>query len=124
MKISHLPTPVLPDLRTTRPDGQAPQGANRSGVAPTRPAPQRPAAAPAASAAERGTLSGARLRQHDPQPPEGTDPKLWSILTSEERSFFARAGAQGPLTYARVMMGTHDQSLAPSMRGLRLDIRG
>jgi hypothetical protein len=60
----------------------------------------------------------------DPTPPEGTDPKLWSILTSEERAFFARNGGQGPLTYARVMLGANSQAMSPAMRGLRLDIRG
>lgn len=31
--------------------------------------------------------------------PAGTDPMLWSVLTSEERSFFARAHAMGQVTY-------------------------
>ena len=31
----------------------------------------------------------------------GTDPALWSVLSGEERAFFAKAGAMGPLTYGR-----------------------
>lgn len=33
------------------------------------------------------------------EPPPGTDPALWTILTGEERRFFARASSMGPLTY-------------------------
>ncbi len=31
--------------------------------------------------------------------PPGTDPTLWSVLTTEERMFFATAQPAGPLTY-------------------------
>ncbi len=34
------------------------------------------------------------------EPPAGTDPALWSVLTGEERAFFARFQSLGPLTYA------------------------
>ncbi|MEP6622126.1 MAG: hypothetical protein ABJE47_22580 [bacterium] len=55
--------------------------------------------------------------------PSGTDPKLWSILTSEERGFFAKSQAMGPLTYGRVM-AARTQPEVPAVRGGRLDIRG
>ncbi len=121
MKINNVPTPIIPDPRTARPDGNAATGAGRAGAMPVRSAPARPAAPapqpPRLSIAQPGDTA-------DVAAPEGTDPKLWSILTSEERSYFAKSAAQGPVTYARVMLGTQDQSLAPAMRGLRVDIRG
>lgn len=53
------------------------------------------------------------------QAPEGTDPALWSVLTAEERTFFARAGAMGPVTYGpgRAM------ALSGAPLGGRLDVR-
>ena len=123
MKINNVPTPIIPDPRTTRPDGSAPSGANRAGHHAVRHMPARPAATESQQPAARANIA-MPVGTSDVAAPEGTDPKLWSILTSEERSFFAKSGTQGPVTYARVMMGTQDQSLAPSMRGFRLDIRG
>ncbi len=52
--------------------------------------------------------------------PRDVDPELWSLLTSEERSHFARSEALGPLTYGRAPAAERTQ--AP-MRGLRLDLR-
>ena len=37
--------------------------------------------------------------------PQGTDPELWSVLTGEERAFFAKAAQSGPLTYSRISAG-------------------
>lgn len=53
--------------------------------------------------------------------PAGTDPELWGVLTSEERTFFARVGAMGPLTYGHVMNSARTDT--PIMRGGRLDIK-
>lgn len=53
--------------------------------------------------------------------PAGTDPELWSVLSAEERTFFARAGAMGPLTYGQRLSAP--QSGAPMVRGGRLDVR-
>ena len=50
--------------------------------------------------------------------PPGTDPELWSALTAEERAFFARIGALGPLTYGR----TAEANGPPVFRGLHLDV--
>lgn len=55
--------------------------------------------------------------------PAGTDPALWSILSSDERSFFAKSQAMGPLTYGRKMAARMEPAM-PAVRGGRLDIRG
>jgi len=52
--------------------------------------------------------------------PAGTDPELWSVLTSEERSFFAKVGSMGPLTYGRMMQ---TPNAPPTIRGGRLDVK-
>ena len=53
------------------------------------------------------------------QAPEGTDPALWSVLTAEERTFFARAGAMGPVTYGP----GRSMALSGAPLGGRLDVR-
>ena len=60
-------------------------------------------------------------RAHEAVPteaPAGTDPVLWSVLTSEERSFFARARSMGQLTYGP---GTRSHGGLPT--GGRIDVR-
>ena len=81
--------------------------------AAARPAPARPAA----TRAEVGRLPSA------PPPaeavPAGSDPALWAVLTSEERAFFARQAALGPLSYG-------PRSTAPAADaplGQRIDVR-
>jgi hypothetical protein len=51
--------------------------------------------------------------------PAGTDPQLWSVLTADERTFFARARAMGPLTYGP---GQGGGAAGPASGG-RIDIR-
>jgi hypothetical protein len=53
--------------------------------------------------------------------PAGTDPSLWSVLTTEERNFFAKTAAMGPLTYGRIKAETN--AAPPAARGVRLDVR-
>ena len=53
--------------------------------------------------------------------PAGTDPTLWSVLTSEERNFFAKTASLGPLTYGRIKAAA--PAAPPSVRGGRLDVR-
>lgn len=49
--------------------------------------------------------------------PPGTDPALWAMLTTEERRFFARLHAAGPLTY-----GPGSANVPPGLvRGHRID---
>lgn len=53
------------------------------------------------------------------EPPAGTDPAFWSVLTTEERIFFSRLQSLGPLTYG-------PKSTAPKAamgRGGRLDVK-
>ncbi len=52
--------------------------------------------------------------------PSGTDPALWSVLTSEERQFFARAQALGPLTYGPDVGRTGADA---ALRGGRVNVR-
>lgn len=56
------------------------------------------------------------------EPPPGTDPALWSVLSGEERAFFAKAGAMGPLTYGRALHELKSAQL-PVARGGRLDVK-
>src|SRR5688572_30435351 len=56
------------------------------------------------------------------EPPPGTDPALWSVLSAEERAFFAKAGAMGPLTYGRALHELKSAQL-PVARGGRLDVK-
>jgi len=51
--------------------------------------------------------------------PAGTDPMLWSVLTSEERSFFARAHSMGQVTYGP---GTRTARAGLPLGG-RVDVR-
>src|SRR5579863_6787591 len=62
------------------------------------------ATAPATSGTASANSKTAAKSALTPQPPEGTDPALWSILTGEERSYFANNATSGPLTYSKVMM--------------------
>jgi hypothetical protein len=57
------------------------------------------------------------------QAPVGTDPALWSILTTEERAFFARQATSGPLTYLKVMMPDTPSMATVAARGHRIDVR-
>lgn len=119
MNIQPVPTPIVPEPRASRTDGTGARGADRTPSIPMR-------TTPVAATPVRFT-SYASSSRVEVQAPEGTDPKLWSILTTEERSYFARSTAQGPLTYARVMMGdvgTQGAPMSASMRGIRLDVRG
>lgn len=54
--------------------------------------------------------------------PHGVDQDLWSVLTKDERSFFVKAGAMGPLTYGR-FSASQGSTPAPMLRGGRLDIK-
>ena len=113
MSINGIPGSNIPSL--------IPPGAD---AAQSRRAEQRPATAnvPAesrAGAAAEVARAATALPVHAPP---GTDPELWSVLNAEERAFFAKVGAMGPLTYGRVLSG---QTPTPShdMRGGRLNVK-
>jgi hypothetical protein len=99
-----------------RPQGDAArarveQGYGRAVTGPAAPAAQRAGAVSIAQTAQPSLPA---------QPPTGTDPELWAVLTGEERTFFAKLGAMGPLTYSRVMT---TPNAPPTVRGGRLDIK-
>lgn len=56
------------------------------------------------------------------QAPDGVDQELWSVLSKDERSYFVKAGAMGPLTYGR-FSNSQAPAQAPLVRGGRLDIK-
>ena len=64
---------------------------------------------------------GAAQSTVPPDAPAGTDPSLWSVLTTEERNFFAKTAAMGPLTYGRIK--AEQNAAPPAARGVRLDVR-
>lgn len=121
MTIHGLPSPIH-DPRANKLDDRAgnvrdqqPGAAQPSTVrtprhtAPGDVAPTRPAARPAASVPA--------------EAPAGTDPQLWSVLTSDERAFFAKASAQGPLTYTNLVTKQAPSAPAAMPRGSRMDVR-
>ena len=67
-------------------------------------------------------VTGATQQSVPVEPPPGTDPALWSVLSSDERAFFAKAGAMGPLTYGRALAEMKSAQL-PATRGGRLDVK-
>ena len=80
------------------------------------------AAAPAPARVAASGLLAPRPGVAAPEAPAGTDPELWKVLTAEERSFFARMGSSGPLTYGRQAVAASAPQ-APMVRGGRLDVR-
>lgn len=104
-----------------RPTTQVPirdNGRTQGGV--QQPAIQRtPAQIPAAAQAPATAKSTPTVPA---EPPPGTDPALWSVLSGEERAFFAKAGAMGPLTYGRALQEMKGAQL-PASRGGRLDVK-
>ncbi len=124
MSINGISNPLLANLGAIgRPDATRP-GTDRAGTtantgtsAATNPANARPALKPQTPIAGQGaTQSSVPL-----EAPPGTDPTLWSVLTNDERSFFAKSAALGPLTYSRIKSASNP--VPPAARGVRLDVR-
>lgn len=94
---------------------------NRTGAQQpaTQRVPTQPAQAPATTNKQ---ATGAAQQSVPVDPPPGTDPALWSVLSGEERAFFAKAGAMGPLTYGRALAEMKSAQL-PAARGGRLDVK-
>lgn len=83
------------------------------------PSPSAPALAAPVRAPARGPQSAIPVAA-----PPGTDPELWSVLTSAEREFFARSATQGPLTYTKVATSQRTAANhAATARGGRVDVR-
>lgn len=121
MSINGITNPLLTSLGsigrpdTTRPTndraGSAANAAlNAAANARTALKPQAPIAGHAAT---QNTVPA--------EAPAGTDPTLWSVLTADERNFFAKTAALGPLTYGRIKAASH--AAPPAARGVRLDVR-
>lgn len=99
------PSTQRPDTSGAQGTGNAQRALIRSPVAPAR-----------------GVTIGPASQAVPSQPPSGTDPELWSVLTNDERTYFAKLGAMGPLTYGRVLSG-HLQPTTPHVVGGRLDVK-
>ncbi len=107
-----------------RPAGAQPNGAPANGVQPNgqQPSSVQPGAAQRSERTPAARPSIASTPSAVPaEAPPGTDPALWSVLTSEERTFFSKTAALGPLTYGRIKNAT--LPTPPAMRGGRLDVR-
>lgn len=85
-----------------------------------QPATQTPT--PSQLAIQGPSKNGTAQQSVPVDPPPGTDPALWSILSGEERAYFAKAGATGPLTYGRAFNDMKAAQL-PANRGGRLDVK-
>lgn len=102
------------DTQVQRPDAHS-AGAAAAQRAAT-PAPSTATAAQAKPAAATTTTLGAEA-------PAGTDPALWSVLTSDERAFFSRVVTSGPLTYSKMAAASAQRAAMPAIRGGRIDFR-
>lgn len=121
MTIHGLPSPIHDPRadRTTRADDRSANTVRDQATAATTSRPQ-----PTSTNDVAPTRATGRVNAIVPlEAPPGTDPALWSVLTSEERAFFAKASAQGPLTYTK-LMAPQAPAAAPAMpRGSRMDVR-
>ncbi|MEP7383048.1 MAG: hypothetical protein ABI910_15265 [Gemmatimonadota bacterium] len=104
--------PVKPPVTPVRPEQAGTAGGAQRAIVPASTASPTLGRPPAV-----GASTGVPV-----QPPQGTDPDLWSVLTQDERAYFAKLGAMGPLTYGRVLSGQMPTS-APMARGGRLDVK-
>lgn len=83
-----------------------------------RPTAARPAAAVAASATATAPAAAEAAAM-----PKGADPQLWSVLTNEEKRFFAKQAELGPVTYGPgARQRTPDAAAVGAPRGLRIDV--
>lgn len=105
-------------VQPNRPQQPATPSAPDARIDPRR-APAVPATVPAPTAPNGTPAAAAPVPT---QAPAGTDPELWSVLSAEERVFFAKLGAMGPLTYGRVLSQAQQASV-PAARGGRLDVK-
>ncbi len=96
-----------------------PQGPRGPDEAPPRDRAEA-ARTPPSSGREPWALDRSTGEDLPVQAPPGTDPDLWSVLTGEERRYFARAKAMGPVVYTPGRLGLAELGL---QRGGRLDVR-
>lgn len=91
-------------------------------TAPTTSEPNASTSQQSVADAIKNDASARAAAVNSAQAPDGVDQDLWSVLTKEERSFFVKAGAMGPLTYGR-FSSAQGPTQAPIVRGGRLDIK-
>lgn len=127
MSINGINNPLgtLPSLarpETARPSSDRANGAATYGAG-NAAGTQQQAALQQAALKPQTPIAGKDAAAHavPAEAPAGTDPALWSVLTTEERTFFAKTAAMGPLTYGRIKAVTH--AAPPVARGVRLDVR-
>lgn len=115
-------TPLLPNTGPlSRPDSARTNGAQQ-GAERAQQATTHARAASTAVLKPQAPIAGQSTQSTVPaEAPAGTDPTLWSVLTNDERNFFAKTAASGPLTYSRIKDVTNP--VPPSARGIRLDVR-
>ena len=124
MSINGIDNPLLSTLGSLSRGGEQVRPSNDRANGPSTHAnPTAHAAVAKTALRPQQPIAGANATQHavPAEAPAGTDPSLWSVLTSEERAFFAKTAALGPLTYGRIKAAT--QPAAPAPRGVRLDVR-
>ena len=113
--------PLLANLGSIgRPDTARPT-TDRTGTAGTAGATANANARPALKAQTPIAGQGAAQSAVPAEAPPGTAPTLWSVLTADERTFFAKTAALGPLTYGRIKAAQN--ATPPTARGVRLDVR-
>jgi|APMI01.1.fsa_nt_gi hypothetical protein len=106
-----------------RPDAPRPNGAaNQSGLDRAAQSTQQARANQMASLKPQTPIAAPTQNSVPTEAPAGTDPELWNVLTSDERTFFAKSSALGPLTYGRYKAAVNPQT-PPAARGVRLDVR-
>lgn len=120
--------PLLPNLGATRTEGartqSGTQNVGNAGVASQQGLQQARTAANANALKPQTPIAGQGAAQSTvpAEAPPGTDPAFWSVLTAEERNFFAKSANLGPLTYSRFKEATTAPT-PPAARGVRLDVR-
>ena len=116
-------TPLLPNLGATRAETARTQNGAQNGAERAQQATTNARASQNAALKPQAPIAGQSTAQSTvpPEAPAGTDPTLWSVLTNDERNFFANTAALGPLTYGRIKAATNPAP--PAARGIRLDVR-
>lgn len=116
------PNPLSTLGSLQRPDATRPNGAAQTGMDRAAQATQNARANQLASIKPQTPLAAPTQNSVPAEAPAGTDPELWNVLTSEERNFFAKTSALGPLTYGRYKAAVNPAT-PPAARGIRLDVR-
>jgi len=116
-------SPLLPNYGATRSNAAATQNANQNTRTQNTGAQGAQQGAKSAALKPQTPIAGQGTPQSvvPAEAPAGTDPTLWSVLTTDERNFFAKTAALGPLTYSRIKAVSNP--VPPAARGVRLDVR-